>query len=910
MKFQILSSVAKAITTEVYARDESGGLNPEFQVVAEIEGVVEGLPEKRTDLPEGNVVDSQIPDAEIEGTTIPDPRPWPDDSQRSGEMDTIYALIVGINDYPTAPLNGCLKDVEQIETYLQGKYPKEKLKIQVLRDSQATYEGIRQGFKTHLTQAGPKDTVWFHFSGHGTEAFAANEFISLEPNGKDQNLVCFDDGKNFLLADKEIAVLLSEVASQDAQGRAKKSPHIVISLDCCHSGSGTRDFGEPKGLKTRNMELIGSKTRDQLSPSDIRPLETYADGYYKKQFDETGKMIVPAARHVLLSACTSVQKAGDLPKGGVFTCSLIDTLIAGQGNLNYADLFMRTRATARKVRDAQTPQFETINNFDPYSQFLAGTPLGTPDRYEVSLKNGRWFVKCGAIHGFPVKSDQPIELEIQSAAPDNKPVAKAHLTAVGAQESPFDIDEGTLDAETFYHAVIRHLPAAPITVWLHGDVHEVNKLINVWDASKNILYVTDTARQDECQLEVEAVNNKFIIKDRRTRRQVETLTWSEKDTQKVIKDLAIMAKWERTLDLDNEASKIREWVDFDLGYMDSQMTEHHFTSPEIKLYASADNFFYDEDNGSLGIPFIPTMVVKKTTTDLYGYLFHMRSDYSIESYEGEIVFRTEEHPNKNEVRLPMWTGQWGWGLSKDDIETVSYFKMLVTTEPLDHQQLLQSGLKDFRDLVFKWKKVSVKDDWFSETYKVTLVRQWEPLADKAVTFANSNLTLQPHATVRCKAGLASGLGFPASQDPACKFGAFDVEGFRMMDLVSDVKKLPSSVLELTDLQGVNDTLKDNPLKISIAGDLADGETLVPVVFDGKDFRVAGTAKKEGNGISVSITALPTSLPGGTEKVKSPFSEIDNMQDASLYSAAKVGFFVKSADTAIPEGILSEGVQVA
>jgi hypothetical protein len=56
----------------------------------------------------------------------------------------------------------------------------------------------------------------------------------IEPDHLDETLVCYDsrtDG-SWDLADKELAKLIAEVA--------EKNPHIVVIMDCCHSGSGTR----------------------------------------------------------------------------------------------------------------------------------------------------------------------------------------------------------------------------------------------------------------------------------------------------------------------------------------------------------------------------------------------------------------------------------------------------------------------------------------------------------------------------------------------------------------------------------------------------------------------------------------------------------------------------------------------
>lgn len=674
---------------------------------------------------EGGIIPDPVIDPDQPGGT----RPWPDPEAavRDDAKCNIYALLVGINDYASAPLGGCLSDVEQIETYLKNKYSDDRLHLRILRDSEATYENIMAGFREHLALAGEQDTAWFHFSGHGTESYTADEFLPLEATGKDQNLVCYMGGSNahFLLADKELAVLLHEVSTQDPQGRAKKNPHLVVSLDCCHSGSGTRDHDNTPNLKTRMMTIEGAQTRaEAFGAGRVRNLESYAGGFYANLATSGKPLEVPAAKHVLIAACESIEQAGDLPEGGVFTTSMIQALEGAQGNINYADLFVRTRATAHRIRPEQTPQFDTIANFDPYTRFLAGTAFGEPDRYEIELEGETWFVKCGAIQGLPVSPDQPIEMEIYPTGSEGTPsVALAHLGQIGAQRSTFTWVAGSIEyVPGAFQGVLRHLPAPPVQVFVHGEADGVALLLENWDASKNILAVEDAAHTIECELEVEATGEKFVIRDRLRDKTVQRLPQDAAGTKICLDALGKIVKWRRTAALNNENSVIRKWVDFDLGVKNQRMEEIILKSPVEELIVSPTTFFA-QPGGVIGAPFFPRVVITNATQNLYCYLLHLRGNYSIESYESEIVFRPDEHPNKTRVQMPLWKKQWGWGLSGDENESTSYFKLLVTTESLDYQQLLQSGIQGHRDMVFNWAPVGVSDDWCSITIKVTMVRE-------------------------------------------------------------------------------------------------------------------------------------------------------------------------------------------
>ena len=183
---------------------------------------------------------------------------------------------------------------------------------------------------------------------------------------------------------------------------------MTESLDCCHSGSGTRKKEVPE-FKSRQANFIQGMTRWEAQSQDgFRDLENYVGGYYAQQWEKRQKLEVPLSTHVLLSACESVQQAADTPTGGAFTSGLIAALEHAKGQINYSDLYLRTHAAVQKIRwIEQTPQFETIGGFYPYVKFLGGEELGRPDRYEVLHEKGKWYVKCGAIHGLPIQSAQP-----------------------------------------------------------------------------------------------------------------------------------------------------------------------------------------------------------------------------------------------------------------------------------------------------------------------------------------------------------------------------------------------------------------------------------------------------------------------------------------------------------------------
>lgn len=215
----------------------------------------------------------------------------------------IYALLVGINHYDPSnyvpPLRGCNNDAKAMQAYLEGRVAQDnnQLHLKLLLNEQATRQAIIDGFRDHLCQADPDDVAFFYYAGHGSQENAPEEFWQIEPDHLDETLVCYDSrtDDSWDLADKELAKLIAEVAANN--------PHIVVILDCCHSGSGTRD----PLLSTEATRRAPIDTRQRplssfiVFPSELpkapttRSLNTPTSGWYMH------------GRHILMAACRDIE---------------------------------------------------------------------------------------------------------------------------------------------------------------------------------------------------------------------------------------------------------------------------------------------------------------------------------------------------------------------------------------------------------------------------------------------------------------------------------------------------------------------------------------------------------------------------------------------------------------------------
>lgn len=149
------------------------------------------------------------------------------------------ALVVGINNYPYAPLRGCINDAEAIADVLRkhgDKSPNFEVKLE--KDVKTKSE-----LKTMIVNlfSGDSDIALLYFSGHG----ALNEIggYLVTPDHKK-----YDEG----ISMDEILVLTNKSKAKDK----------IIILDCCHSGA----MGSPEihshisGLHEGTSILTASKS--------------------------------------------------------------------------------------------------------------------------------------------------------------------------------------------------------------------------------------------------------------------------------------------------------------------------------------------------------------------------------------------------------------------------------------------------------------------------------------------------------------------------------------------------------------------------------------------------------------------------------------------------------------------------
>jgi uncharacterized caspase-like protein len=140
--------------------------------------------------------------------------------------DKMWAVVVGINKYQNWPrLRYAVQDADAIAKMLTTKYGFRQDYIILLKDNEATLQGMKDAFQTLINKTETDDGVLFFFAGHG-QTFQTKE-------GKEMGFLIPVDGK---LGDDRLytsSLSMSEVKTLSNLVPAK---HMLFLVDACYSG--------------------------------------------------------------------------------------------------------------------------------------------------------------------------------------------------------------------------------------------------------------------------------------------------------------------------------------------------------------------------------------------------------------------------------------------------------------------------------------------------------------------------------------------------------------------------------------------------------------------------------------------------------------------------------------------------
>lgn len=310
------------------------------------------------------------------------------------------ALLVGINQYSSSPLDGCLNDVELQRNLLIHRFGFNPKDISTLTDEKATRSGILDAFEGHLIkQSKPGDVVVFHYSGHGSLVRDPDPILvgsSRDKSGLNGTFVPVDS----FLPDEYPA---QGGTVQDIMGHtlfllmsAVKSENFTAVLDSCYSGAATRKF------KFRAREG-GEKV--EISPEEKAYQEKWLSRLNLSREEYIRRYRAGVAKGVVLAATNPNQTAADARfngfYAGAFTYKLTQYLWQQTGTPESAIAYVVPKIP--KVFD-QTPRYEIKvgSGYEKQPMYFINTSNPAADAVVMEVKGNEgklWFggVEVGAI---------------------------------------------------------------------------------------------------------------------------------------------------------------------------------------------------------------------------------------------------------------------------------------------------------------------------------------------------------------------------------------------------------------------------------------------------------------------------------------------------------------------------------
>lgn len=167
-------------------------------------------------------------------------------------MGRNQAVIIGIDNYPSSPLNGCVSDAEAIAKLLSSHYDLSKnFDVELVTSTQMRVD--RSTLREKVVQAfsGKAHIALFYFSGHGYIEQSGGFLVTQDHERYDQGL------------SMDEIINVADSAHQRIANR-------IIILDCCHSGfMGGNNFGENIATLREGTTIMTASRKSEAAVEEL-----------------------------------------------------------------------------------------------------------------------------------------------------------------------------------------------------------------------------------------------------------------------------------------------------------------------------------------------------------------------------------------------------------------------------------------------------------------------------------------------------------------------------------------------------------------------------------------------------------------------------------------------------------------
>ncbi len=278
------------------------------------------------------------------------------------QAQTKRALIIAIGNYPDPqkfmwPELNSLHDVPLIQTALE-KQQFNPGNIWTLLDSQATKAGIEKALDKLYDSARTGDIIVIHVSSHGEQIEDDN--VNEEADGLDECIVPY--GAQYS-TDKSVFNRISSGYLRDdtfgekitrLRNKVGSTGDILVTLDACHSGSGTRGGGTAKVRGSNSPMVSANFDMKRMGKKD-------AAGVFKD--NNSTKLNKDAATYVVISGAQAQERNFECldDEGnavGSLSYAISKAISTLEGKITYRTLFAQIEDVMREKAPAQKPVLE------------------------------------------------------------------------------------------------------------------------------------------------------------------------------------------------------------------------------------------------------------------------------------------------------------------------------------------------------------------------------------------------------------------------------------------------------------------------------------------------------------------------------------------------------------------------
>ncbi|KZV77213.1 hypothetical protein PENSPDRAFT_679412 [Peniophora sp. CONT] len=310
----------------------------------------------------------------------------------------LYALLIGVDKYASESIRdlvGAVADAEKVQAFLRAQTPPiSGERLELLTNEQATASKIIHRIRRLRTNESIRrgDPILIYYAGHGSMIPKPDGWPSAE-----SHMQCLSPHDARVSGRTVEGVVLDVTFGALLQALAKeKGNNITVILDCCHSGSGTReDDRVPRGLEFKTEDGETDLTVDVSYQKDIWDSDDAARGLFLlPQFANSGLQ-----SHIVLSACGPTQSAFENSRTheGHFTSAFLRTIEeSGMGTtMTYSELMDRLET---KPLPWQTPQCEGRDK-DTRLLFDKGVVQRNRPCYSIFRDGLTYTLDAGEVHG-------------------------------------------------------------------------------------------------------------------------------------------------------------------------------------------------------------------------------------------------------------------------------------------------------------------------------------------------------------------------------------------------------------------------------------------------------------------------------------------------------------------------------